>query len=455
MLVCRGQPHRLASLARASSLSRAFSTATTSEPISTSTSSAKPTSLPSQDSIFTAPESPWDHVFADIDKMPLLPAASRNSRRQNYRSPSLKPSVGTNDSDKGAGGILGRSSTMRARKESMTAREISVFDEMFNLIFNAVSEQREGLSSSSSPDPSALDQAPSIGRTPLTSGQNAPLNDLFHTLRRHSSRVRWTSASDEELDRKKEQMELCNTDQELLEWALREVFGESVRWDEEAKKALEAPPPLQPSTYPHLLAHLMRLFRTTYSNPSLSLSVFNHAARLSIPSYVFGCTSPAYNELIQAKWEGWGDLEGVCNALEEMRGNGVIGDGRTRRLVETVRREVGEARPVESLGEEEVMRLLTRVEELALREPPRKPKLSLSRKRGWKGGELWKSAVLKPDDRDGWEFDSWRREKTDKDERRGERKGKIARRSEQKKGDALPFDNWVDGGMPDQDMAFR
>ncbi|KAF9219582.1 hypothetical protein BS17DRAFT_740489, partial [Gyrodon lividus] len=337
----------------------------------------------------------------------------------------------------------------------MTAREISVFDEMFNLIFSAVSEHKSVPSSSStSAAASALDQPPSIGRTPstVTSGQNAPLNDLFRTLRRHSSRVRWTSAIDEELDRKKEQMELCNTDQELLEWAMREVFGESMKWDEEARKALEAStasatgagatrdrkasataptlslfptssisastsPPLQPSTYPHLLAHLMRLFRTTYSNPSLSLSIFTHAAHLSIPSYVFGCTAPAYNELIQAKWEGWGDLEGVCKALEEMRGNGVRGDGRTRVVAERVRREVAEARPKEDinplarrlwaeLGEAEVMRLLTRIEKLVLRDPPRKPRLDVSKK-GWKGEESWKSAVLKPDDEDGWEFGSW------------------------------------------------
>ncbi|KIJ07697.1 hypothetical protein PAXINDRAFT_158346, partial [Paxillus involutus ATCC 200175] len=231
----------MASLARTLP-SRTFSNTThTSYPSSSSsnspTSSASPAKAhPSQDSIFTAPESPWDHVFADLDNNPpLLPAPVRKSHRQTSRSNSKTPTT-AGESGKG---ILGRSSTVRARKESMTAREISVFDEMFNLIFSAVSEQNAVPSSAAD---SKLDKAPSIGRTPssATSGPNAPLNDLFRTLRRHSSRVRWTSAIDEELDRKKEQMELCNTDQELLEWAMKEVFGESVRWDEEAKKALEA-----------------------------------------------------------------------------------------------------------------------------------------------------------------------------------------------------------------------
>ncbi|KIK98560.1 hypothetical protein PAXRUDRAFT_823727 [Paxillus rubicundulus Ve08.2h10] len=524
MLICRRQPRRLTSLARAS---RTFSNTTDTYPSSSaSTSPTKP--HPSQDSIFTAPESPWDHVFAELDNNPpLLPANVRKSHRQTSRSTPSKTSTTLGESGKG---ILGRSSSVRARKESMTAREISVFDEMFNLIFSAVSEHGAVPSSEAA---SKLDKPPSIGRTPssATSGPNAPLNDLFRTLRRNSSRIRWTSAIDEELDRKKEQMELCNTDQELLEWAMKEVFGESVRWDEEATKGLEAsaasttgtgtaedgkastapisptvsssaptsaasstsanPSPLQPSTYPHLLAHLMRIFRTTYSNPSLSLSIFTHAAQLSIPSYVFGCTAPAYNELIQAKWEGWGDLEGVCKALEEMRGNGVRGDGRTRAVVERVRREVGEAKPVEpspvdigsgiatadtyvdaegrgnemqgdinplarrvwaELGGAEVMRLLTRIEELALREPPRKPRVNMSKK-GW-NGESWKGAVLQPDDEDRWEFGSWRRVKKDRNEKRGQARANV-RPSGRKTEDGMPFDEWVDGGTPDENMVFR
>ncbi|KIJ67504.1 hypothetical protein HYDPIDRAFT_149148 [Hydnomerulius pinastri MD-312] len=494
MLACRHQHHRLVFLARASSRSFSASSCSSSPSSSGSPSSSKPKTppSPSQDSIFTAPESPWDHVFADIDTMPpLLPTSMRNPLRQTHHSPFSK-SEGEAPGSNGKP-VLGRAST-RSRRQAMTAREISAFDEMFNMIFNAVSGQKSTSphsSSASSPTSassplSALD-TPSIGRTPPTgiSGQGAPLNDLFRTLRRHSSRVPWTSAIDEELDRKKEEMDLCDTDQELLEWAMREVFAESVKWGDEAKKALAASassnkntdlatpstppastlPALQPPTYPHLLAHLMRLFRTTYHNPSLALSIFTHASRLSIPSYVFGCTAPAYNELIQAKWEGWGDLEGVCKALEEMRGNGVRGDGRTRLVVERVRREVGEARgeggnPLArrlwaDVGEAGVMRLLTRIEELALRDPPRKQKLGASKK-GWKGQESWKSAVLKSDNEDGWEFDSWRRAKKERVERRGgeEKFGANRRRSEGMQ-DASPFDDWMDVGTTDENVAYR
>ena len=386
---------------------------------------------------------------------------------------------------------------------------MSVFDEMFDLIFNAVSAQEgkgssPGSGSTSSPSarvPSTAappsSPASFSGQTPSIGRAGTPLNDLFRTLRRQTSRVRWTTAIDEELDRKKETMELFNTDYDLLQWVTKELFGESQQWDEEAKRAMttsatkeegrgkdlasstasstSSSPRERPgnhSIYPHLIAHAMRIFRTTYSNPSLSLAIFNHAARVSIPSYVFGCTAPAYNELIEAKWEGWGDLQGVCNALEEMRANGVKIDGRTRIVVEKVRREVGEARPVEfgeletagedghpdlpdakdvnplarrawqELGEVEAMRLLHRIERLVLRDRSRKLTSSPLE-------ESWKSAVLQPGEDDGWSFDGWKKTGDTKKQR-----GK-ARSTPRDKVHPRTLDDWTELGTAEEDMAFR
>ncbi|KAI6032778.1 hypothetical protein F5J12DRAFT_796390, partial [Pisolithus orientalis] len=399
---------------------------------------------PSSDSIFTTSDSPWDHVFADIDSVrPLPPASARGPSRLSGHSAGNSSNAASNSS------LLGRSGG-KVRRQAMTAQEISAFDEMFNMIFNAVSDRQAASKSSSQ---SLGHQPPSIG----PSSSAAPLN-IFRTLRRHSSRVRWTTASDEELDRKKEEMELCDTDQELLEWAAREVFSESQKYVENAQKALEPAnaggrssldnvqdietpgstnrsaqiPPLQPPTYPYLLAHLMKLFRTTYANPSLSLCIFTYASRLSIPSYVFGCTAPVYNELILAKWEGWADLPGICTALEEMRLNGVRGDSLTKSIIEKIRREVAEAQPFElssvsnpamhatdtnllarrlwvNLGETDVVRLLTRIEQLSLKETVRRTRSSVGGKPVL-GRESWKTEFLDPGTKDdGWEFDSWSR----------------------------------------------
>ncbi|KAI9572333.1 hypothetical protein HD554DRAFT_2015459 [Boletus coccyginus] len=433
MLVCRSRSRCLAALSHFST-SPACSTSASSSPAASSTS--QPADKP-QDSIFTAPESPWDHVFSDIE--PVSPPTQRLRTRlddSNAISPSgRKRSHGhaPNPTQK----LLQRSSGVRHQRASITAREMSVFDEMFDLIFNAVSAQ-EG---KGSPPGSASTSSP-IGRA------GTPLNDLFRTLRRHTSRVRWTTAIDEELDRKKETMELFNTDYDLLQWVTKELFDRSVTAATSAVSSSSSSSRERPgnhSIYPHLIAHAMRIFRTTYSNPSLSLAIFNHAARASIPSYVFGCTAPAYNELIEAKWEGWGDLQGVCNALEEMRANGVKIDGRTRIVVEKVRREVGEARPVEAwqeLGEVEVMRLLHRIERLALRDRSRKSTSSPQE-------ESWKSSVLRPGEDDGWSFDGWKKTGDMKKQR-----GK-ARSTAPDKIHPRTLDDWTELGTAEEDMAFR
>ena len=87
--------------------------------------------------------------------------------------------------------------------------------------------------------------------------------DIFDTLRTKSNK--WTSQEEDALDRK-EAMDLCETDQQLLEWAIREVFTESQQYEENARKVLEEPGTkaskaqvqLQPLAYPLLVAELMK-----------------------------------------------------------------------------------------------------------------------------------------------------------------------------------------------------
>ena len=91
-------------------------------------------------------------------------------------------------------------------------------------------------------------------------------------------------------------------------------------------------------------------------------------------SYIFGCTTPAYNELLETRWHSFRDLRGVHAALEEMRANGVSPDLRTRALVDDVRREVG-ARTIwleeSETGSGEVWTILKEIERLVARRAPR------------------------------------------------------------------------------------
>ncbi|KAJ7690651.1 hypothetical protein B0H17DRAFT_1064301 [Mycena rosella] len=310
------------------------------------------------DSIFSSEGPTWDHVFSDIKEMP----------------PQI-PGVGPR----------------RPRRQTMTAQEINAFNEIFDLIFDSMSEKGSGPS-----------------RPVNTSGTG--LGDMFSTLRRHSKRMKWTAQSDEELDSKKEAMDRCETDQQLLNWAMREVFGESQSYQQEFKqanatitelikaneliKAKEVElPMMQPPTYPHLISLLIRTFRDKY-----------------LASYVFGCSTSAYNELIATRWTCFRDLKGVHDALEEMTVNGVDMDNKTRELVEKVRQEVGERNLWMEENEIErnggVWEMLNNIERLVNltvvsrarnpRQTTRKESMSWN---DWRSEELAKTME--------WEFDKW------------------------------------------------
>ncbi|KAL5506924.1 hypothetical protein ACEPAH_6380 [Sanghuangporus vaninii] len=314
------------------------------------------------------------------------------------------------------------------RRQTMTAREIDAFNNMFNMIFDAVQKQKLETEHRGSTSPSERPRtwtdrrADKAARHDPLSGVgigsgpegSSGINDLFGKLRRVSRQYRWSPQEDAELERKLAQMELCETDQQLLEWAAKEVFDESAKYEDAARQAVyrsekgskaspgskpepessqsssnpssslngdpsqshtfSSPLPLQPPAYPHLLAALISTFRDKFHDPHLALSIFQHARSRSIASYVFGCTAPAYNELLRTRWEAFRDLRGVADALNEMRVNGITPDGKTRVFVEELRREVG-ARTVwqeeRNIGTGEVLDLLNQIETLS-REPLQK-----------------------------------------------------------------------------------
>ena len=340
-------------------------------------------------SIFSPEASPWDEIFDDIKDTAGPPP------RVNPRS--LKSSA------------VGRGDSHAARAVAMTRRESDIFNNMFNYIFDSAN--------------AATGIEGGIGHLPGDS----------HVAGQLRRRIRWTTDADQELDRKKEAMELCETDLELLEWAMREVFSHSERTATTEAGASGRGAAKMSSAYPHLLAALMRTFRDKYRDPHLALAMFDHARNMSIASFVFGCTTPAYNELIETRWWCFRDLRGVVDALEEMRVNGIPVDGRTRLLTETVRREVGERtvwQEETSLGSGEVWEMVARIERLTAESVSGGKKKRKSSKMGveakgkgpakerswkprkWSGDqEMWKKDALDTSARDGWAFDEWKLQK--------------------------------------------
>lgn len=315
--------------------------------------------------------SPWDDVLSDIKEMP--PPLHRSNAAAGAR---------------------------RNRRQTMTARELHVFDDMFDMIFDSVS------------DPGAPKASGSATTNDVGIGKGG-IDDIFSKLRRHSKKAQRTQDTDEAFDRKKESINLCETDAELLAWAMKDVFEESQKFEEAAKQAVAETsgqsselPMLQPPAYADVVALLMRTFREKYQDPNLALAIFNYVRHLSIASYVFGCSTKTYNELIEIRWSCFQDLQGVHDALEEMAINCVDVDSQTRRLVETIRREIGEQNlwvNGNEVGSGETWKILTKVEQLVSKPGT---KVDLGQK-PVNSRDSWKSELLEDDHNDNWGFDQW------------------------------------------------
>jgi len=319
---------------------------------------------------------------------------------------------------------------------------MSVFDDMFNHIFNAATRMeslRKRGSSSREDELEELDferlPVPMAPPTTLLPSDNT-MSAIFSKLKSNpKKKIRWTKTEDEILDAKKEEIMLCENDQELMSWAMRVLFREQGttplpvpgsgqedgRHDRQssvnALVPLSSPSstPMQvlpQSCYPSLLALLMRTFRTKFNNPHISLALFHHAKNLSVASYVTCCGTEAYHELIEARWLSFRDLRGVHDALEEMSTNKVSVSGSTRGLIEKLRRDVGartmwaEAEFIE--GQEDGMKLLQRIETIGWKDigrvgepaqPPEPsfynaPKAARPQKKPWTAtDESWKIPV--------------------------------------------------------------
>lgn len=228
-------------------------------------------------------------------------------------------------------------------RQSMTERESKVLTDMLDMIFTPPNDRRDASEAPAAPAPAPPQDE--VGPTQV--------NDLFGRLRRLATRrptQKALAATAELFDMKKEQMNACTSDQELLAWAAREVFDESVKYEAAAKhasangaqkKVLPPLPPLQSPAYPQMIAYLMRTFREHYRDPNLALYIFKYAQKLSTVSYTFGCSTDAYNELIETRWTAFKDLKGVLSALKEMDVNAVPSNNRTQQLVEHIRQDIG------------------------------------------------------------------------------------------------------------------
>ena len=289
----------------------------------------------------------------------------------------------------------------------MTAREKNVFQEMFDMVFDVASAIQTGRV----PSEVLNGSVHGVGKTT----QYREIADLFSRLQKNVKRMRWTSEMDEELDRKKEEIELCDTDAQLLAWGMAEVFNPQQPTNTPIEGNAQISAAQNTQLYPHLIAALMRTFRDRFHDPHLALAIFDHAKNLSIQSYVFGCTAPVYNELIETRWFCFRDIKGILDALEEMKVNGVEANNRTRRIVEGIRRQAPSMQLLEEedyfgKAQDRVMHILSLIELLVRRPlgPVRSKTIKRTTKPEKSWSEPWKDGDFnKIGHGEDWSWGSW------------------------------------------------
>jgi len=94
--------------------------------------------------------------------------------------------------------------------------------------------------------------------------------------------------------------------------------------------------------YSLILLKAMRLLRTSFRNPLAAHTLFLRAKTLSAESYVLGCSTQLYNELLLSRWHTFTDLYSITEILDEMTTNGLKGDGQTIQILQRIQDDVHE-----------------------------------------------------------------------------------------------------------------
>ena len=190
---------------------------------------------------------------------------------------------------------------------------------------------------------------------------------------------------DQELRNWEKRLDSCSTDFELANFLDSEVFHVM------EAHAQGLPPEAGKTSftslrtnYSSILLKAMRLFRLLYHNPLAAHTLFLRAKMLSAESYVLGCTTKLYNELLLSRWESFTDLFSISEILDEMNTNGVAGDRDTADILQRIQSDVQEwatcgveaVRPI-WLAEKERMAKLERIQRETLMKIEKKVEIPL------------------------------------------------------------------------------
>ncbi|CAG8486238.1 1864_t:CDS:2 [Funneliformis caledonium] len=95
-----------------------------------------------------------------------------------------------------------------------------------------------------------------------------------------------------------------------------------------------------PFRYEMLLNQSILLCNIKFKDPHLALSIFEQTKRRGLLSYVLGCSTRVYNQILLIRWEFWKDIKGIERLLDEMKYNGVSFNDETFKIISDISLEV-------------------------------------------------------------------------------------------------------------------
>lgn len=228
-------------------------------------------------------------------------------------------------------------------------KELQAFHELLESMFEAseaqaaeIGRQRRGLSSRRDDSGFGMDRhgAPRDSYLSDSLAWRRESDRLDHTGQQedYEDRSRMTAiakpvgnmrnVSDQDMEdymQKRELIASFRTDLDVMEWLNRTYFianaSTSISTDGKGSELITSSA-LTPS-YPLVLAYTISSLHRRFRNPHAALAVFDTARSHSLESYLVGCTTSVYNEMLRARWEGSRDLNGAEEGLEEMGRRGV------------------------------------------------------------------------------------------------------------------------------------
>ncbi|PWW80607.1 hypothetical protein C7212DRAFT_361592 [Tuber magnatum] len=132
-----------------------------------------------------------------------------------------------------------------------------------------------------------------------------------------------------------EDMRRCQTDRDLLRWLDSHVFSMVSGKDAEGERRIPS------AEYADLLVEGMITFRQNFNDLAGAMSIFERVKRLGAESYVVGCSTGAYNEMLQTKWEAYKDVSKIVELVDEMEVNVIEGSQKTATILQSIVDEVG------------------------------------------------------------------------------------------------------------------